>query len=64
MRTPKFELKTGDNVAYLYLPDNPRSPGCIAKTVRLIDIFPGVIGPDIYLDLDSHGKLIGIEILE
>jgi len=52
------------DVAYLYLPDHPGpgTPGAVAKQVRLSDLLM-YNGPDLYLDLDEHGHLIGIEIL-
>lgn len=54
-----------DVVAYLQLPDHPRkgTVGCVANTIRLLDIIPNHKGADIYLDFGSDGRLIGIEIL-
>lgn len=53
-----------DSVAYLVLPDHPGegTPGATSKQIRLYDILK-YDGPDIYLDLDSRGRLIGLEIL-
>ena len=55
----------GANASYLYLPDHPGagSFGCAVKTVPLEQVVGDYAGPDIYLDFDSEGRLIGIEIL-
>lgn len=62
-----WKLSVGDDgdVAYLYLPAHPRieAHGVITKQVRLADILH-YSGPDIYLDLDKDGKLLGIEIVD
>lgn len=52
------------DVAYLKLPDHPGNgiSGAVNKQVRLLDII-AYVGPDIYLDFDSKGCLIGLEIL-
>ncbi|WP_411885854.1 DUF2283 domain-containing protein [Polaromonas sp. YR568] len=53
-----------EDVAYLSLPNHPGrgSAGVVAKQVRLLDLLQ-YVGPDIYLDLDEDGRLIGFEIL-
>lgn len=53
-----------EDVAYLSLPNHPGrgSPGVVSKQVRLLDLMQ-YVGPDIYLDLDESGRLIGLEIL-
>jgi uncharacterized protein YuzE len=56
----------GDNeVGYLRLPDHPGGgvSGCVAKTVRLSDIVVDHKGPDVFLDYDESGVLVGIELL-
>lgn len=52
------------DVAYLSLPGHPGkgSPGCVKKTVRLASLLP-YKGPDLYLDFDAQGHLIGVEVL-
>lgn len=52
------------NVAYLALPDHPGrgTPGVTAQQRRLRDLMP-YSGPDLYLDFDKDGRLIGVEIL-
>jgi len=53
-----------DDVAYLKLPDHPGNDtsGAVNKQIRLLDLTT-YTGPDIYLDFDSKGRLIGLEIL-
>lgn len=52
-------------VAYLTLPDHPGRGvyGCVDRTVELRDIIGDYKGPDVNLDFDKEGVLIGIEIL-
>jgi len=52
-------------VAYLYLPAHPGKEifGVVKKQVRALDLIPNYKGPDVYLDFDGEGVLIGIEIL-
>ncbi len=61
----KFTVSPDDpEVAYLSLPGHPGkgTNGAVARQVRIADIVL-CTGPDIYLDLDSLGRVIGIEIL-
>jgi hypothetical protein len=53
-----------DEVAYLELPGHPGKgvSGAVGKQIRLLDL-TAYDGPDIYLDFDSKGHLIGLEIL-
>jgi uncharacterized protein YuzE len=52
------------DVAYLYLPDHPGrgTSGVVVKQVRLSSLLK-YAGPDLNLDFDEHGQLIGVEIL-
>jgi uncharacterized protein YuzE len=61
----RLEISADDSeVGYLYLPDYPKENiGTIVdKQLRLSDLIEGYKGPDIYLDFDEKGVLIGIEI--
>lgn len=51
-------------VGYLTLPGHPGDgvPGAVARTVRLRSLVD-YVGPDVVLDLDADGRLIGIEIV-
>ena len=51
------------DVAYVYLPGHP-GPGAHggARQVRLSSLLQ-YEGPDLYLDFDGQGQLIGVEIL-
>lgn len=62
-----LQLVVDEGASYLYLKDHPRSGpesvGCVANTIVLEDMVPGYRGPDIHLDFDKDGVLIGLEIL-
>ena len=68
-RMKRLELVVDDtvNAAYLYLKQHPErgpdSDGCVADTVILEDLLPNYRGPDISLDFDREGVLIGLEII-
>lgn len=53
-----------EEMAYLYLPAHPSqiTPGISKKQMRLSNLIENYKGPDIYLDFDESGTLIGIEI--
>jgi len=53
-----------DDVAYVRLPTHSRREGQhITKSVRLFDVMGKIDGPDVILDFDENGTLIGIEIV-
>lgn len=57
------EIEDGDSpVGYLYLPNHPGpGTGCVAKTLRLLNLYEYSGGPDLCLDFDENNRLIGIE---
>jgi uncharacterized protein YuzE len=62
----KLRVSADDpDVAYLQLPDHPGEGkyNIVGNQIRLVEIIEGYQGPDINLDFDKDGKLIGIEIL-
>lgn len=63
----RFALKVSeedDDVAYLRLPTHPAAGPCrMSRSVRLRDVMGAYPGPDVVLDFDLHGTLVGIEIL-
>lgn len=63
----KFELRVSeddDDVAYLKLPSHPGTTPCkMSKSVRLRDLMGSYDGPDVVLDFDTRGVLVGIEVL-
>jgi hypothetical protein len=68
MTSRKIYLKVSEDdpdVAYLYLPGHPGEGkrNVVDKQIRLFDIIENFKGPDLYLDFDTGGNLIGIEIL-
>lgn len=63
-----LQLKTYDEdliAAYLELADHPHQlvTGIVDKTVRINDLIPNLIDPELILEFDASGKAIGIEIL-
>jgi hypothetical protein len=68
MSNGKIKLKVsgkGDSdVGYVSLPGHPGSaPGVVKRSVQLRELMPDYVGPDLVLDFDAAGVLIGIEIL-
>ena len=69
MANGKIELKVSNDdqdVAYLSLPRHPGSTGrkVVEKQLAVRDIISNYKGPSVYLDFDSGGHLIGIEIVD
>lgn len=66
-RCGRFELRISDDdkeVAYLRLPTYPAEGFAkTSKTVRLHDLIGQYQGPDVNLDFDQEGVLVGIELL-
>ncbi len=64
---PQFALEVakGDpHIAYLRLPTHPGTKVCrMSKSVRLRDVMGADEGPDVVLDFDERGVLVGIEVL-
>lgn len=62
----RFELKVSEDdadVAYLCLPTYPGEITQMSKSVRLVDLMGKYDGPDVVLDFDMSGTLVGIEIV-
>lgn len=62
----RFELKVSEDdaeVAYLRLPMHSGQITRISKSVRLVDLMGEYDGPDVVLDFDMRGTLVGIEIV-
>ncbi|WP_194207527.1 DUF2283 domain-containing protein [Superficieibacter sp. 1612_C1] len=67
MSKAKMQLesnKDGD-IAYLFLPKHPGkgTPGITAKQISLHSIINDYQGPEIILDFDKDGEIIGMEFL-
>ncbi|WIY69024.1 DUF2283 domain-containing protein [Aquidulcibacter paucihalophilus] len=63
----RFEPSRDDpSVGYLYLSNHPGAgtAGCVKSMVRVSALIPNYVGPDIRLDLNEAGEVIGIEVLE
>ena len=70
-REKSFELEVTSyeddtDTAYLMLPKHPGagSPGVVKRTESLCALVKGYRGPEVNLDFDNNGVLIGIELLE
>jgi hypothetical protein len=51
------------DVAYVRLPTHPGTETCkMSKSLRLIDVIGVYKGPDVVLDFDEQGILVGIEV--
>jgi hypothetical protein len=52
-----------ENIAYLRLPTHPGTEECrMSRSVRLCDVLGPYVGPDVVLDFDEGGVLVGIEV--
>jgi hypothetical protein len=63
----RFELRISEDdhdVAYLRLPTYPAGGTAkMSRTIRIHDLIGKYEGPDINLDFDEDGVLVGIELL-
>ncbi len=62
----RFELRVSEDdqdVAYLRLPSHPGETCKMSKSIRLAELMDSYSGPDVVLDFDQEGVLVGIEIL-
>lgn len=51
------------DTAYIALPGHRSEPGIVGKTIHLDNLVTDYKGPNVNLDFDVEGRLIGIEIL-
>ncbi|MCE2593851.1 DUF2283 domain-containing protein [Motilimonas cestriensis] len=61
-----FEVSKYDSeIAYLSFPAHPGKgkKGIVMKQKELSSLIEGYKGPEVYLDFDENGELIGMEIL-
>ncbi len=62
----RFELQVSEDdqdVAYLRLPSHPGETCKMSKSIKLAELMGSYTGPDVVLDFDQDGVLVGIEIL-
>ncbi|WP_309890391.1 DUF2283 domain-containing protein [Archangium sp.] len=62
----RFELQISEDdqdVAYVRLPSHPGETCKMSKSIRLAELMGSYTGPDVVLDFDQDGVLVGIEIL-
>jgi len=59
----KLTIITSGDAAYLQIPFDSSVERKVAKNVMLRDLLSGYLGPEIVLDFDNEGRLLGIEIL-
>jgi hypothetical protein len=65
-RPGHFELRVSEDaqdVAYLRLPSHPGETCKMSKSIRLADLLGSYEGPEVVLDFDQDGVLVGIELL-
>jgi len=66
VRLGRFELRVSaddSEVAYLKLPTHPGTEICsMSKSIRLVDLIGQYDGPDVVVDFDERGVLVGIEV--
>lgn len=62
----RFEPSDDPSVGYLYLSNHPGpgTAGCVKGMVRVSTLIADYVGPEIHLDLNEAGEVIGIEVLE
>ena len=58
-----LQVAEGNDVAYLRLPSHPGGLCKMSRSLRLRDVLGGYQGPDVVLDFDMEGTLVGIEVL-
>ena len=66
MSDAKIELTVSEgdpDVAYLTLPKYTGGHGSVSRTVSVRGLMDEYKGPDLYLDFDHDGYLVGVEIL-
>jgi len=62
----RFELRVSEDdqdVAYLRLPSHPGETCKMSKSIRLAELMGTYEGPEVVLDFDQDGVLVGIELL-
>lgn len=60
-----LKMSDGGDAGYLYLPAHPGRgvPGASARQVLLRSVVAGYHGPEIVLDFNGGGVIIGIEVV-
>lgn len=61
----KLEKYENGDIAYLFLPKHPGKgkAGVTAKQIPLYSVIANYQGPEVFLDFDKDGVMIGIEFL-
>ena len=61
----KLEKNEDGDMAYLFLPAHPGkgAPGITTKQISLHSIIVNYQGPEIFLDFDKNGVIIGMEFI-
>ncbi|MBT0384010.1 DUF2283 domain-containing protein [Morganella morganii] len=61
----KIETSSDGDMAYLFLPKHPGKgiPGVTSKQISLSSVISNYQGPEILLDFDKAGEIIGMEFI-
>ncbi|EMO4163624.1 DUF2283 domain-containing protein [Morganella morganii] len=61
----KIETSSDGDMAYLFLPKHPGKgiPGVTSKQISLNSVISNYQGPEILLDFDKAGEIIGMEFV-
>jgi uncharacterized protein YuzE len=64
MTNIKLEVNEDGDMAYLYLPKHPvkGTTGVVTKQIPLSSIVADYQGPEVFLDFDNNGAMIGFEL--
>lgn len=65
MKKITLDVNDDGDIAWLMLPNHPGKgvAGSTAKQISPRSLIPDYRGPDIYMDFDSDGHIIGMEFL-
>jgi len=51
------------SAAYVAVPQDKEGVRKVSKNIRLYELLPGYQGPDVIMDFDETGQLLGVEVL-
>ncbi|WP_170157270.1 DUF2283 domain-containing protein [Roseimicrobium gellanilyticum] len=57
------EVSKSGLAAYVAVSQDQERGRKVSKNIRLCELMPGYQGPDVIMDFDETGQLLGIEVL-